>query len=225
MRILLIEDEPEMADLIVSLIANAGFEVDHGRSLDEARTVMRRTAYDLLLLDRRLPDGDGLSLLPMIRSLRPGIRVMMLTALDTLDDTVLGLDMGADDYLPKPIRGPELIARIRACLRRPGADAQPSLAVANVSLDLTTRQVLIAGRPVELHRRELALLEALMRRASRVATREVILEEVYGLETDVQQHTLDTLVWRLRRRLEEFDAHVNIHVARGIGYLLSEASV
>jgi DNA-binding response OmpR family regulator len=177
-----------------------------------------------LLLDRRLPDGDGLSLLPAIRKLRPGIRIMMLTALDTLDDTVLGLDMGADDYVPKPIRGPELIARIRACLRRPGCDPQPSLTLANVSLDLSTRQVSIAGRPVELHRRELALLEALMRRASRVTTREVILEEVYGLENDVQQHTLDTLVWRLRRKLETFDAHLNIHVARGIGYLLSEAS-
>jgi DNA-binding response OmpR family regulator len=220
----LIEDEPEIAQLIASLVTQAGFVIDHGRSLGEARAATLKFAYDLILLDRRLPDGDGLSLVPTIRNVRPGARILMLTALDTLDDTVAGLDAGADDYLHTPIRGPELIARIRAGMRRPGYDTQPSLVVANISLDLATRQVSVGDKPVELHRRELALLEALMRRANRVTTREAILEEVYGMETDVQQHTIDTLVWRLRRRVESFDARVAIHVARGIGYMLMEAT-
>jgi len=224
MRILLIEDEPEMAQLIASLIKKEGFAIDLGRSLAEAKEAARSVSYDLILLDRRLPDGDGLSLLPDIRTIRPGIRIMVLTALDTLDDTVSGLDAGADDYIAKPFRGPELIARIRACLRRPGCNVQPPLAVGNVSLDLSTHQVTISGRPVAFHRRELTLLEAIMRRANRVTTRETLIKEIYGLETEVQQHTLDTLVWRLRRRLETLDARVAIHLARGIGYMLTETA-
>jgi two-component system, OmpR family, response regulator len=224
MQILLIEDEPEMALLIRALAEQAGFSLDHGRSLEDAREAARRSDYDLVLLDRRLPDGDGLSLLPALRAMRPGIRVMMLTALDTLDDTVSGLDAGADDYLAKPFRGPELISRIRACLRRPGCEAQPALAVADIRFEFTTRQVFVSGKPVGLHRRELMLLEALMRRLNRVAAREVLLDEVYGRDAEVQQHTLDTLVWRLRRRLDALGAGVTIHLARGIGYMLTEST-
>jgi DNA-binding response OmpR family regulator len=180
--------------------------------------------YDLILLDRRLPDGDGLSIIADLRRLRPGVRIMMLTALDSLDDTVSGLEGGADDYLAKPFRGPELIARIRACLRRPGPEPQPALAVADLAMDLVRREVTISGRPVSLHRRELALLEALMRRANRVVAREALLEEVYGSQVEISPHTLDTLVWRLRKRLESFDACVTIHLARGIGYMLRESA-
>jgi len=214
-----------MRRLVASLVAGAGFVVDHSRSLEETIEAATRSDYDLILLDRRLPDGDGLSIVAGLRNLRPGVRIMMLTALDTLDDTVSGLDAGADDYLAKPFRGPELIARIRACLRRPGSEPQPSLAVADLAMDLATREVTIAGRPVALHRRELALLEALMRRANRVISREALLEEVYGLEAEIQQHTLDTLVWRLRKRLESLDARATIHLARGIGYMLTEAGL
>jgi len=211
-----------MARLINQLVAQAGFVVDHARSAEDGLSAARGAAYDLVLLDRRLPDADGLGLLAPLRAIHPGIRIMMLTALDSLSDTVSGLDAGADDYLTKPFRGPELISRIRACLRRPGAGSQPPLVVADVNFDLATRQVTVTGRPVELHRRELLLLEALMRRARRVVTREVLLEEVYGRDDAVQQHTLDTLVWRLRRRLEATGAGVSIHLARGLGYILAE---
>lgn len=224
MRILLVEDEPEMGRLVASLVAEAQFIVDRSGSLEETIEAATRFDYGLVLLDRRLPDGDGLSIVADLRRLRPGVRIIMLTALDSLDDTICGLDAGADDYLSKPFRGPELMARIRACLRRPGAEPQPLLAVGDLALDLVRREVTIGGRPVGLHRRELALLEALMRRADRVVAREALLDEVYGLYAEIQPHTLDTLVWRLRKRLESFGADVTIHLARGIGYMLTEAA-
>lgn len=222
MRILLVEDEAEMARLIGPLVARAGFVIDHATSLGDAMEAARQRAYDLLLLDRRLPDGDGASLVPALRALRPGLRVIMLTALDALTDKVSGLEAGADDYLTKPFQAEELIARIRACMRRPGGEALPPIVVGALSLDLATREVAVGGRPVALNRRELMLLQALMRRASRVTTRESLLEEVYSLEDDVQANTLDTLASRLRRRLTELGAGVEIHTIRGVGYMLAE---
>jgi two-component system, OmpR family, response regulator len=224
MRILVIDDEPEMAGLIVSLIEAAGYVADKGKSLDDACEAARQGAYDLVVLDRRLPDGDGLSIVPTLRALRPGVRILILSALDSLSDTVSGLEAGADDYLAKPFRGPELIARIRASLRRPGSDAQPLLTLGNLSFDPTTRQVTVCGAPLRLHRRELALLEALMRRAKRVISRDALLDEVYGAHAEVQQHTLDTLVWRLRRRLKDLEPGVTIHLARGLGYMIVETA-
>jgi two-component system OmpR family response regulator len=225
LRILLIEDEPEMASLVASLLAGAGFVVDCVSTLAEALEAARQRPYGLLLLDRRLPDGDGLSLLPELRSMRPGIRVMMLTAFDHLSDRVSGLDAGADDYLTKPFQGEELIARVRACFRRPGGAALPPLVAGVLSLNLATREVTIAGRPVTLNRRELLLLQALMRRTSRVTTRDALLEEIYSFQDEVQANTLDALVSRLRRRLSVLRAGVEIHTVRGIGYMLTETTL
>lgn len=222
MRILLVEDEPEMARLIASLAASAGIMTDRAPSLLEALEAGRQRAYDMVIVDRRLPDGEGLSLVPVFRELCPGIRIMVLSALDALGDKVSGLDAGADDYMTKPFQGEELVARIRACLRRPGGVALPPLVVGALSLDLHTREVIVAGKPVAFHRRELMLLQALMRRASRVATRETLVDEVYSLEDDVQANTLDSVVSRLRRRLQESGARASIHTVRGIGYILAE---
>lgn len=224
MRILVIDDEPEMAGLIVSLIESAGFVADSGRTLDDAREATQHAPYDLVVLDRRLPDGDGLSIVPALRAIRPGIRILVLSALNSIDDTISGLDAGADDYLVKPFRGPELIARIRASLRRPGSEAQPLLTLGDVSFDPITRELTLRGAPISLHRRELALLEALMRRANRVVMRDALLSEVYGLHAEVQEHTLDTLVWRLRRRLRALNSGVTIHLARGLGYMIMEST-
>ena len=222
MRILLIEDEPKMAELIASDVEEAGFVVDHGRSANDALYSVEQSNYDLVLLDRRLPDGDGLTLLPAIRKARPGIRVLMLTALDALDEKVSGLDSGADDYVTKPYKKEELIARIRACLRRPGCDAQPPVVIGALSFDLASSQVSVRGTALALHRRELSLLEALIRRVNRVVTRETLLEEVYGLQAEVQPNALDTLIWRLRSNLKAAEAGVAIHMVRGIGYALTK---
>lgn len=222
MRILLIEDEVDMARLIGARLAREGFVVDRGRSLDDATAAATQSRYDLILLDRRLPDGDALSLLPTLRSLQPGVRVIMLTALDALSERVYGLDAGADDYLTKPFEEEELFARIRACLRRPGAEAQPPVALGALTFDFTTSEAAVSGRPLALRRRERILLAALSRRAGRVTNREALLEEIYGHAAGVQPHALDTLVWRLRRRLGEAEAGVAIHLVKGIGFALTK---
>jgi two-component system OmpR family response regulator len=222
MRILLIEDEKEMARLVASLVAHSGFQVDVVASIDCALEGLRENSYDLLLLDRRLPDGDGASIIKSARQTQPGIRVIILTALDALGDKVSGLNAGADDYLTKPFQGEELIARIRACLRRPGGDARPPIVVGSLSYDLQTDDVLINGSAIKLSRRELMLLKALMQRVSRVTSRESLLTDIYGFHDDVMATALDTIVSRLRRRLSEFEAHVEIHTVRGRGYLLAE---
>lgn len=222
MRILLIEDEAEMARLLASRLASEGYVIDRGRTLKDALSAARRSAYELILLDRRLPDGDGLSLLPTVRRFQPGVRVIMLTALDALDERVSGLDAGADDYLIKPFEEEELLARIRACLRRPGSKVQPPVVVGALTFDFASREASAAGRPIPLPRRELWLLEALIRRARRVAMREALFEAAYGNEADVQPHALDTLVWRLRGRLQQAGAGVTIHLVKGVGFALAE---
>ncbi|WP_018268426.1 response regulator transcription factor [Methylosinus sp. LW4] len=222
LRILLIEDEREMARLIASLVAHAGFVVDKASSLAEALAALRMRAYDLMLLDRRLPDGDGISLLASARAIRPGIRVMMITALDGLSDKISGLEAGADDYLTKPFQGEELIARIRACMRRPGGNALPPIVAGAVAFDLESNEVTIAGAPIMLNRREMMLLRSLMQRVSRVAARETLIQEIYGIDEDVQANALDSIVSRLRRQLTTLDAQIEIHTVKGRGYLLTE---
>lgn len=223
MRILLVEDEPEAARLTAALIAAAGFDVDEARSLGAARDAVLGLSYDLLVLDRRLPDGDGLSLLRVARDVRPGIRVMMLTAMDELGDKVSALEIGADDYVTKPFQGEELIARIRACVRRPGGGALKPIQIGALSFDPLSRSVLVAGDAVALHRRELILLEALARRVNRVVARDALLDEVFSTQDDVQDNTLDRAVSRLRKTLANLNAGVSIHTIRGVGYMLTEA--
>ena len=223
MRILLIEDEPEMAQLIASLIVEAGYEIDRAGSGGEALEAIKRYSYDLMLLDRRLPDGDGLALLPEFRATRPGIRLMMISALDGLNEKVSGLNAGADDYLSKPFKGEELIARIRACLRRPGCGESPPLVLGLLSFDLNSGTVTVQGVPLTLHKRELTLLEALMRRANRVTTREVLLDRnIRSRRRRAAEHARRADL-ATAPTATQLGAGVMIHTLRGVGYLLTEA--
>lgn len=223
MRVLLIEDELDAARLTASLISQAGFDVDQAHCLSAAQDAVTRSNYDLLLLDRRLPDGDGLSLMSLARELRPGIRVMMLTAMDDTGEKVSSFDLGADDYVTKPFQGEELVARIRACVRRPGSHTPKPITLGALSFDLASRDVRIAGKIVALHRGELVLLESLSRRVNRVVSRETLLDEIFSPQDEVQDNTLDMAVSRLRRRLFALDAGVAIHTVRGVGYMLTES--
>lgn len=223
MRILLVEDHAELANRIARRIRSAGFLVDHVDSIEEAVLALQSHAYSVTLLDRRLPDGDGLSLIPYIRAGQPGLRVLMLTALDAIDNRIEGLDAGADDYLTKPFNLDEMMARIRASLRRPAGERTPPIEIGALSFDLDARTVTVAGRPVVLLRREFALLEALVRRAGRIVPREALANAVYGFDEEVQPHTLTTLASRLRARLLELEAGVEIHSARGLGYMVAKA--
>lgn len=226
MKILVVEDEPDLARLIVERLTSAGFEAQPASSLSMARAALGASHFSLALLDRRLPDGDGVSLIADVRKAHPGARVLMLTALDTVPDKISALDAGADDYLTKPFDMAELLARVRANLRRaansPGA-AEPPVTIGRLTFDPAAREVTVSGRPMILHRRELMLLESLARRAGRATTRETLLEEVYGREDEMQSNALDALVSRLRKRLNDEEASVAIYPIRGIGYMLARA--
>ena len=222
MKLLLIEDEQEMAQLVASMISEVGFKADVVFTIRDALEAMQNHAYDLLLLDRRLPDGDGAEMVPAARRLCPGIRVIMLTALDALADKVAGLNAGADDYLTKPFQCEELIARIRACLRRPGGELRPPIILGSLAYNLQTDDVTVGSQPMNLGRRELMLLRALLQRVNWVTSREALLAEIYGFQDEVLDTALETIVSRLRRRLNEAGAPVEVHTVRGRGYLLAE---
>jgi DNA-binding response OmpR family regulator len=209
-----------MARLIVECLNRSGFDVDHAVTIGNACESIRAHFYSLALID-----GDGVSLIEGIRRTHPGIRVLMLTALDSISDKIVGMDADADDYLVKPFDIDELLARIRANLRRGGAaaGAQPQVTVGALSFELASREIFVSGRPVVLHRRELALLESLVRRHGRATPRDSLVEEVYGGECALQSNALDALVSRLRRHLNENDAGVAIHPIRGVGYMLTKS--
>lgn len=222
MRILLVEDHAELAERIARRIRRAGYSVDRCGSLREANLAVDEQSYSVALLDRRLPDGDGLALISVLRHRQPGSRILILTALDALDDRIEGLDAGADDYLVKPFELDEMMARIRASLRRPGGECIPPVEIGNLTYNIDTRNVSVDGAPVVLLRRELALLDQLIRRADCVVTRETLVGAIYG-EDDIDEHALTKLASRLRSRLTELNAGVRIHTCRGIGYMIVKA--
>jgi two-component system, OmpR family, response regulator len=221
MRILVVEDQRDIGDMMADRLARAGYLVDCVGAVGDALAALQTYDYPMLILDRRLPDGDSLRSLPEIRELRPNIRVIMVTALRSLDDRVNGLDAGADDYLVKPFAPDELLARIRASLRRPGAAPIPPVALGNLTFDLNLCAAQVDGLPLILPKRELLLLETLMRRAGRAVTHSVIIEEVYGIDENVQNDALKMLVSRLRQKLKEAGAAVELFAARSVGYLIA----
>jgi len=224
MKILIVEDETEIREYLLNQLAVGSFDCDCADSVAEALMALVRQSYELMLLDRRLPDGDGVTAIGKFRALQPALRIVVVTASDTLQSKVSGLDAGADDYLTKPFASEELLARVRARLREFRGRSLPPIKVGALSYDPATTEVSIDGRPLILHRREFALLEALVRHVNQVAPRKSVMLEVYGEDDAVSPGALDTLVSRLRRRLEEAQAGVSIHLVRGRGYLLTEAA-
>ena len=224
MRIMLVEDEAGLAEMLAGFLRRERFVVDHLACLADASEAAAMVDYDLALLDRSLPDGDGLSLLPGLRARNPGIPVIVLSARGEVEDRVAGLDHGADDYLVKPFALDEMLARIRAVRRRPAQVLQDPIGAGAVIFDPVHDTVEIGGRPVILPRRELRVLATLIRRRGRTVLRETLEQGVFGLDDEIQSNTLDSHVSRLRRRLREADAGVEIHAIRGVGYLLRAAS-
>jgi DNA-binding response OmpR family regulator len=197
--------------------------IDHVVTLAEANEAAAINTYSAILLDRRLPDGEGLTLLAGLRAQGNKVPVIMLTALGDLADRVAGLNGGADDYLGKPFAVEELLARLRAVLRRPSDLPSEVMTLGLVSFDAGDRQASIAGKPLDLPRRELLVFETLLRRMGRTVTRSALEEAVYGFDDEIQSNALDTHVSRLRRKLSEAGADVEIHAIRGIGYLLKRS--
>ncbi len=222
MRLLVVEDEPDLLMLIGRSLERAGFAVDRAADLAEADLHLDLTPYDTLILDLNLSDGDGLALLRRLRARGSRLPILVLTARDALEDRVIGLDAGADDYLVKPFHTVELIARIRALLRRPDAVLGVTLELGNLSLDTTTRRANVAGADFSLSVREMALLEQLLRRQGNVVPREVIETGLYGFDNEIGSNAMEVLVHRLRRKLADVRASVCLHTVRGVGYLLAE---
>ncbi len=224
MRILIVEDHAILAKELAIKIERAGFGVDLVDSIASAAVALDDCNYSLALLDRRLPDGDGVSLIAHLRARQPEARILMLTALDSIDARITGLESGADDYLTKPFDLDELIARIRAHLRRYGSGPTPPVKIGAMYFDLDQRALSIRGRDVFFSRRELALLEALARHANRIVSRKTLNAQLYGLGLEVQEHALTSLVSRLRVRLAQLDAGVEVRSARALGYILKETA-
>jgi len=223
MRILLVEDNARLAEFVAKGLTSGGFSVDSCLTRDDAEAAVRTTRYDTVILDLGLPDGDGMDLLADLRARKNSVPVLVLTARDGLGDRVQALNGGADDYVLKPFEMEELVARIRALLRRPGAALGIVLSAGNLTLDTAYRQVSVSGAPMRMPRRELDALEILMRRMGRVVPKDVMEEHIYGFDDRASANAVEVAVHRLRRRLSKVDAEVRIDTLRGVGYLLTES--
>ncbi len=222
MRILVVEDESRIAEILRTALSRAGFTVDAVRFYAEASAALATNPYDAVVLDLGLPDGDGLSLVAEMRGRGSTIPILVITARDAVEHRVAGLDAGADDYLIKPFATSEVVARIKALLRRPGGALGTVLSSGNIAFDTIGRDVRIGEAALALPRREGAILEHLMRRAGRVVPKAVLEEKLYGIDDELASNAVPVHVHHLRRKLIEGGATVEIHTVRGIGYLLVE---
>lgn len=220
MRILLIEDEPEMASVLKTALERRDIVVDHVSTLADAEAMARLGSFDAVVLDRRLPDGDGLSLIPRLRALHMDAPVIALTAMSGLDDRVSGLNAGADDYMVKPFATEELVARLHALHRRQFALRAEQAVVGRLTYDFRHREALVEDQALDLPRRERLVLETLIRRPGRAIMRSALEGAVYALDDEIGSNALDAHISRLRRKLEDVAAGIEIMAIRNIGYLL-----
>ncbi|MEW6401980.1 MAG: response regulator transcription factor [Chloroflexota bacterium] len=223
MRILVVEDEIGVAGFVKQGLGEAGYTVDVACDGADGLEYALAFPYDAVVLDIMLPKMNGLDMLREMREQHVKTPVLLLTARDGLDDRVKGLDIGADDYLVKPFAFPELLARLRALLRRPPLQVGTSLSMADLEMDLTRREVRRGGKRIGLSPREFSLLELLLRHPNQVLTRTQIVEHVWNFDFYTDTNVVDVYIGYLRRKLDlGFDPPL-IHTVRGVGYRLSEA--
>ena len=223
MYVLVVEDERRLAQLIRRVLEEEGHTVDTAHDGDEGLTMALDASHDVIVLDIMLPGRDGISVCRELRQQKVDTPVILLTALDGVDDRVRGLDAGADDYLPKPFAFQELLARIRALGRRKVQAREPSeLAVEDLVLDLRRRRAQRGRRTIELSPKEFSLLEYLMRNDGRVVTRTQILDHLWGYDYDSESNLVDVYVAYLRRKVDKGEERSLIRTVRGVGYALGE---
>lgn len=223
MRILLVEDEPGVAQFIVQGLTESGHVVDAVQDGVDGLSYALSVSYDVIILDIMLPGMNGLDVLHEIRERRVKTPVLLLTARDAVADRVRGLDSGADDYLVKPFAFPELLARIRALLRRPPMQNDAVLKLADLEMDVVRREVCRSGTRIELSPREFSLLEMLLRHPEQVLSRTQLLEHVWGMGFYAETKVVDVYIGYLRRKVDDGFNQPLIHTVRGVGYRLGMA--
>ncbi len=221
MAILVVDDDAGLRRAVRRVLASQGFEVEVAADGAEALLMLRARAFDLVVLDVMMPGGDGIEICERLRAEGDRLPVLMLTARDAVRDRVAGLDAGADDYLVKPFANEELLARVRALIRRAGGGGE-TLEFADLELDLATRDARRAGREIELSPIEFELLEFFLRHPRQVLARGLIYERVWGFDATFSSNSLDVFVGHLRRKLEAGGERRLIQTVRGVGFTLRE---
>ena len=225
MKILIVEDEAKIGDYLRQGLTEAGFVADLARNGLDGHHLATTAHYDLIILDVMLPDVDGWRILKALRESGNKVPVLFLTARDSVEDRVKGLELGADDYLVKPFAFAELLARVRTLLRRGTAPAvENTLKVADLELDVPRRRVTRAGQRIALTAKEFALLELLVRRQGEVLPRSLIASQVWDMNFDSDTNVIDVAIRRLRAKMDEGYRVKLIHTVRGMGYMLDVMS-
>lgn len=222
MRILVVEDDTVLAAALMRALTQSAYAVDLAEDGEEANHALATTTYDLVVLDMALPKVDGPSVLRRLRDKRSQVPVMILTARDTLEDRVAGLDLGADDYMTKPFDLPEFEARTRALIRRGHYSAAAAIVHGEVRFDTAARRLFHGETPIELSVRELAVAELLLTRQGRVVSKEQMIDALFGWGDEVGSNAIEVYVHRVRRKLEPLG--VEIRTVRGMGYLIDKPS-
>ncbi|WP_028749055.1 response regulator transcription factor [Rhizobium mesoamericanum] len=222
MRILLIEDSSRLRDLLCEAVRSVGWKIDAFATAQEGRLAIEGADYDLLLLDLGLPDEDGIDVLKSLRSAKIQMPVLVLTARSAIDERIAGLDAGADDYLAKPFHNGELIARIRALMRRAPLAAMPTLEFAALRLDIASRRVTCAGGEIALAPSEKDLLELLMRNGGKVVSKAKIEHAFSEFGDERSSNAVELAISRLRKKLEGHPTGSSIETVRGVGYMMRE---
>ena len=223
MRVLLVEDDERASDFVIKGLKQAGFSVDHGRDGEEGLHLALTSDYDVGIIDIMLPVKDGLELVEELRRQQKTMPVIILSAKGSVSDRVRGLEVGADDYLPKPFVFTELLARVQALIRRATGSTEPTeLTVGDLKVNLMTREVVRDETKVDLQPKEFALLEYLMRNAGRVVSKTMIMEHVWDYNFDPQTNVVESRICRLRDKIDRQNASKLIQTIRGVGYVLKE---
>ena len=225
MKILVVEDEERVAHFIQKGLKEEGHAVDVSHDGEDGGFLAEVNDYDLILLDVMLPKKNGIAVCREIRDRGITTPVLMLTARDSVEDRVRGLDAGADDYLVKPFAFEELLARVRALLRRQSDSKTPTLQMANLELDPITRMVTRDGKPIRLTTKEYALLEYLLRNPNKVLSRTLIGEHVWDMNFDPESNVIDVYISHLRNKIDKGHDIPLLHTMRGQGYILSDSNL
>lgn len=222
MHLLLVEDEEKLSTYLKRGLTESGFCVDVEHDGTSALTLAKEGSYDAIILDAMLPSMDGFEIVKHLRSAKVSVPVLMLTARDSLEDRVRGLENGADDYLVKPFNFTELVARVRALLRRSVLQDVNRYTLADLELDVTTRRAQRAGRRLDLTAKELALLSLLMRRNGQIIPRAVLIDQIWGVNFDTESNVVEVTIRRLRSKMDDAHDLKLLHTVRGMGYVLED---